>query len=86
MRLRDLMLQPVPSARHIFGTTIHLHRLHLLTLIVIPAFYEIMDEWREKLLHSIDRRRGVEGRVSHAPQGEPGMRAPLQPALSEPTP
>jgi HAE1 family hydrophobic/amphiphilic exporter-1 len=51
----------------------------LLTLIVIPTFYEILDDWREKLLQSFARRRG-------AVEGEPGAGVPPQPAMGEPTP
>ena len=57
----------------------------LLTLIVIPTFYEILDEWREKLLHAFARRRGTDSPTGHAPEREPGMGAPPQPALGEPT-
>jgi hydrophobic/amphiphilic exporter-1 (mainly G- bacteria), HAE1 family len=60
----------------------------LLTLIVIPTFYEILDEWREKLVHMFGR--GTEGErehvPEHAPRAEPGMGAPPRPAMGEPTP
>ncbi len=60
----------------------------LLTLIVIPTFYEILDEWREKLVHAFGR--GTEGEhehvPEHAPRAEPGMGAPPRPAMGEPTP
>ena len=58
----------------------------LLTLIVIPTFYEILDEWREKLSHAFTRRRSTEGESEHSPRGEPGMGAPPQPAMGEPVP
>jgi HAE1 family hydrophobic/amphiphilic exporter-1 len=49
----------------------------LLTLIVIPTFYEILDEWRAKLSHSFGRRHAT---------GESVAGVPPQPAMSEPTP
>ncbi|HEY7898076.1 MAG TPA: efflux RND transporter permease subunit [Gemmatimonadaceae bacterium] len=58
----------------------------LLTLIVIPTFYEILDEWREKLSHSFGRNHVAAGEGEHAPRSEPGMGAPPQPAIGEPTP
>jgi HAE1 family hydrophobic/amphiphilic exporter-1 len=58
----------------------------LLTLIVIPTFYEILDEWREKLAHSFGRNRETEGEIEHSPRGEPGISAPPRPAIGEPTP
>ncbi|HEY8309443.1 MAG TPA: efflux RND transporter permease subunit, partial [Gemmatimonadaceae bacterium] len=54
----------------------------LLTLIVIPTFYEILDEWREKLGHVFARRKA--SGADHGPAREPGM-GPPQPALGEPT-
>ncbi|MEO6863872.1 MAG: efflux RND transporter permease subunit [Gemmatimonadaceae bacterium] len=56
----------------------------LLTLIVIPTFYEILDEWREKLSHAF-ARGDTKAAAEHAPRGEPGMGVPPQPALGEPT-
>jgi HAE1 family hydrophobic/amphiphilic exporter-1 len=56
----------------------------LLTLIVIPTFYEILDEWRENLSHMFARHPKGEG--EHAPKGKRGLGAPPQPALGEPTP
>jgi HAE1 family hydrophobic/amphiphilic exporter-1 len=53
----------------------------LLTLIVIPTFYEILDEWREKLSDTLARRRGRHTVQSQEPRG-----APPQPAIGEPTP
>ncbi|HET9985168.1 MAG TPA: efflux RND transporter permease subunit [Longimicrobiales bacterium] len=37
----------------------------LLTLLVIPTVYEILDEWKEALVHRFTKRR------AHAPAGEP---------------
>jgi hydrophobic/amphiphilic exporter-1 (mainly G- bacteria), HAE1 family len=51
----------------------------LLTLIVIPTFYEILDDWREKLMHSFGRRRATES------EGGPALGVPPQPAMGEPT-
>jgi len=60
----------------------------LLTLIVIPTFYEILDEWREKLVHVFGRGTAaeLEHAPEHAPRAEPGMGAPPRPAMGEPTP
>ncbi len=54
-----------------------------LTLIVIPTFYEIMDEWRENLGHAFSRR-GQQAKSGQEPKHEGGM-APPQPAMGEPT-
>ncbi|HEV2641759.1 MAG TPA: efflux RND transporter permease subunit [Candidatus Elarobacter sp.] len=59
----------------------------LLTLLVIPTFYEILDDWRESVLHAFGRQK----QETPAPHGEPahdgkkGGAAPV-PALGEPTP
>jgi len=58
----------------------------LLTLIVIPTFYEILDEWREKASHVFARHPKPQGQGDHAPKGERGHGAPPQPAMGEPTP
>src|SRR5665213_52056 len=58
----------------------------LLTLIVIPTFYEILDEWREGLIHKFARGKSVAGARDHAPRGELASGAPRRPAMSEPTP
>ena len=58
----------------------------LLTLIVIPTFYEILDEWREKAAHAFGRHKVAEGEGEHERRGEAGLGAPPQPAIGEPTP
>lgn len=58
----------------------------LLTLLVIPTFYEILDEWREKAAHAFGRNRGTEAEAEHGPREEPGLGRPPQPAIGEPTP
>ncbi|MEO7103914.1 MAG: efflux RND transporter permease subunit [Gemmatimonadaceae bacterium] len=58
----------------------------LLTLIVIPTFYEILDEWREGLSHRFARRKSVVVKPAHSPRGEPVSGAPPRPAMGEPTP
>jgi HAE1 family hydrophobic/amphiphilic exporter-1 len=58
----------------------------LLTLIVIPTFYEILDEWREKAAHAFGRGKLKEGERDRHGHGEPGLGAPPQPAIGEPTP
>jgi HAE1 family hydrophobic/amphiphilic exporter-1 len=55
----------------------------LLTLIVIPTFYEILDDWREKLMHSFARRRGAESGAES--ESGPALGVPPQPAMGEPT-
>jgi HAE1 family hydrophobic/amphiphilic exporter-1 len=45
----------------------------ILTLLVIPTVYEILDEWREGLLHRFKRRMGQHGAQPHLePRPEPG--------------
>lgn len=82
-----------PLGRAIIGGVI---ASTLLTLLVIPTFYEIMDEWRERMLHLVSRRRerkqgeGEQG-VTDKPHGKPreepprGGVAPV-PAMGQPTP
>jgi len=54
----------------------------LLTLLVIPTFYEILDGWRERLIGAVARRRGEEPHGE--PHGEKGHGSPV-PAMSKPT-
>ncbi|MEO8945915.1 MAG: efflux RND transporter permease subunit [Gemmatimonadaceae bacterium] len=54
----------------------------LLTLIVIPTFYEILDEWRENMGHVFARKHDEK----HAPEGGRARGAPPQPAMGKPTP
>lgn len=54
----------------------------LLTLIVIPTFYEILDEWRENLGHVFVRKHDEKD----APEGGRAHGAPPQPAMGKPTP
>ncbi|HEX2092551.1 MAG TPA: efflux RND transporter permease subunit [Longimicrobiaceae bacterium] len=49
-----------------------------LTLLVIPTFYEILDEWKEWLLHRFFRRGGTH--AAHAPPAPHGV-SPMTPAL-----
>ena len=58
----------------------------LLTLIVIPTFYEILDEWREGFSHKFARKKSAAGIQEHAPRAEPSSGAAPRPAMSEPTP
>ena len=55
----------------------------LLTLIVIPTFYEILDEWRENLGHVFSRGHGTEGEAGRSTERERGM-GPPQPAIGKP--
>ena len=52
----------------------------LLTLLVIPTFYEILDEWRERMSHAFGTRR------THAEAPAPEGQGAPQPALGKPTP
>jgi HAE1 family hydrophobic/amphiphilic exporter-1 len=54
----------------------------LLTLIVIPTFYEILDEWRENLGHLFVRKHAE----NKAAEGGHAHGAPPQPAMGRPTP
>jgi len=58
----------------------------LLTLLVIPTFYEIMDQWRERAMHALGRsRRGAShGHTGEARPGAPGGGPSPEPALGKP--
>jgi HAE1 family hydrophobic/amphiphilic exporter-1 len=57
----------------------------LLTLLVIPTFYEILDQWREGLLHRFGRGVHVTEHESGQPERPRGGMAPT-PAIGKPTP
>jgi HAE1 family hydrophobic/amphiphilic exporter-1 len=58
-----------PLGRAVIGGTI---TSTLLTLLVIPTAYEILDEWKEELFGWIKRRRGVRRRREEKEEG-PGL-------------
>lgn len=57
-----------PMGRAIIGGVI---TSTLLTLLVIPTFYEILDEWKQAVLGWIRRRRRHTGEYVHTPAGAP---------------
>lgn len=63
----------------------------LLTLLVIPTFYEILDGWRESVLSSVSSRRkhqhgGDAERGAHTRPTEPVRGVAPAPAMGKPTP
>lgn len=63
----------------------------LLTLLVIPTFYEILDGWRESVLSSVSSRRkhqhgGDAEKGAHSRPTEPVRGVAPAPAMGKPTP
>lgn len=63
----------------------------LLTLLVIPTFYEILDGWRESVLSSVSSRRkhqhgGEAEKGAHTRPTEPVRGVAPAPAMGKPTP